>query len=172
MSCFIFTDVTDYCPWETFRAGCSDSEVLVMRTARYGRMKMGHCVKNNLGYIGCFTDVIGVMDSRCSGRQNCEFLLPDKHFDSLQPCLEDLKSYLEVQYRCVPGQFLNIEMSIMISFMHRVIVTLASIPSFPENISLRFSRISEANAWEDLEKIFPLYYKRHFFNYTIICYPS
>ena len=35
-----------------------------MRTARYGRMQMGRCVKNNLGYIGCFIDVISIMHTR------------------------------------------------------------------------------------------------------------
>ena len=29
--------------------------------------------------------------------------IPDPDLDELQPCLEDLKSYLETSYKCVPG---------------------------------------------------------------------
>lgn len=75
-----------------------------METARYGRMRLGRCVKNDLGYVGCFTDVLDLVDSRCSGKSQCEFQIPDPELDKLQPCLEDLKSYLEASYRCVKGE--------------------------------------------------------------------
>ena len=77
-----------------------------MDTARYGRMRLGRCVKNDLGYVGCFTDVLDLIDARCSGRSQCEFQIPDPELDKLQPCLEDLKSYLEASYRCVKGNVL------------------------------------------------------------------
>ena len=38
-----------------------------MEVARYGRMRLGRCVKNDLGYVGCFSDVIQILDSKCSG---------------------------------------------------------------------------------------------------------
>lgn len=44
----------DYCDTEVFRAECSDGEVIIMRKALYGRLKIGRCVEIDLGYIGCF----------------------------------------------------------------------------------------------------------------------
>ena len=41
-----------------FRADCGVHAVVVMATARYGRMEKGRCVQNNLGYLGCHTDVL------------------------------------------------------------------------------------------------------------------
>ena len=96
----------EYCPWETFKASCKSDEVIIMETARYGRMHLGRCVKNDLGYVGCFTDVLDLLDSRCSGKNQCEFQTPDRELSKLQPCLEDLTSYLEASYRCVKGELL------------------------------------------------------------------
>ena len=33
---------------ESFNASCAENQVIVMRTARYGRMKIGRCVKGEL----------------------------------------------------------------------------------------------------------------------------
>ena len=63
----------DYCPWESFKAKCQKNEVIVMEVARYGRMRLGRCVKNDLGYVGCFSDVIQILDSKCSGIEICHF---------------------------------------------------------------------------------------------------
>ena len=38
-----------------------------METARYGRMRVGACVKMNYGYLGCASDVLPYIDSKCSG---------------------------------------------------------------------------------------------------------
>ena len=148
MNHFVFNSgLQDYCPWESFNAKCQKNEVIVMEVARYGRMRLGRCVKNDLGYVGCFSDVIQILDSKCSGiqtatsiavnmylfqckpfilklspklspsladwdfnwqvhlvgRHECELAIPDPDLDELQPCLEDLKSYLETAYKCVPG---------------------------------------------------------------------
>ena len=58
----IVADPVEYCPWETFKATCKEDEVIAMETARYGRMRLGRCVKNDLGYVGCFTDVLYLGD--------------------------------------------------------------------------------------------------------------
>ena len=93
----------DYCDTEVFHAECSDREVILMRAARYGRMRVGRCVEYDLGYIDCYTDVLLLMDRRCSGRRTCEIRVPDAEFESTGPCLKELKTYLEVSYICVPG---------------------------------------------------------------------
>ena len=44
--------VRDYCETETFNASCHHGEVIVMKSALYGRMRLGRCVRKDLGYIG------------------------------------------------------------------------------------------------------------------------
>jgi len=93
----------DYCDTETFRAECARDEVIVMRSARYGRMALGRCVETEMGHIGCHRDVLTPVDRRCSGRRRCELRVPDAELESTRPCLRELKSYLEAAYSCVPG---------------------------------------------------------------------
>ena len=93
----------DYCDTEVFRAECSEGEVIIMRKALYGRLKVGRCVEIDLGYVGCFSDVLLVADRRCSGKRVCEIRVPDAEFESTRPCLKELKTYLEASYECVQG---------------------------------------------------------------------
>jgi len=76
-----------------------------METARYGRMKLGRCIKYDLGFIGCSADVLALADSMCSGRWRCEIALPNEAFDRINPCLSELKSYLTASYSCVTGLY-------------------------------------------------------------------
>jgi len=95
----------DYCQWEKFTAACDSAadEVVVMETARYGRMRLCRCIKYDFGFIGCSADVLGLADSMCSGRRRCEIALPNQAFDRINPCLSELKSYLSAGYRCLKG---------------------------------------------------------------------
>jgi len=95
----------EYCETEVFRAACGDGEVLLLTRARYGRMRLGRCVEFDLGYIDCYSDVLTLLDRRCSGRRSCEVRIPDAEFEATGPCLKELKTYLEVGYHCVPGQY-------------------------------------------------------------------
>ncbi len=64
---FVLIEIREYCPHERFEAKCAQNEVVVMLSANYGRMRLGQCVKKDLGYVGCFSDVIEVADHLCSG---------------------------------------------------------------------------------------------------------
>jgi len=102
------TDVVtgdDYCQWETFTAACDSApdQVVIVQTARYGRMQLGRCIKYDLGFIGCSADVLPLADSMCSGRRRCEIQLPNEAFDRVNPCLSELKSYLTASYTCLKG---------------------------------------------------------------------
>ncbi|ESN93293.1 hypothetical protein HELRODRAFT_181039 [Helobdella robusta] len=77
-----------------------DDLILVSR-ARYGRMLIGRCVQGQFGHVGCFSDVIGYLDGKCSGRKECHFQVPDQSLYDLQPCPVDFTSYLEVTYSCI-----------------------------------------------------------------------
>ncbi|ESN90600.1 hypothetical protein HELRODRAFT_166292 [Helobdella robusta] len=67
-----------------------------MTRALYGRMARGTCVHTDFGYVGCFKDVLFLME-----RRQCIVGVPDREMSSLKPCNQDLKLYLEAGYRCM-----------------------------------------------------------------------
>ena len=95
------SDVRDYCPPESFDAACGPNEVLLIRSALYGRMRVGRCVKFDLGYVGCSADVTRILASRCSGRRTCSISLVDDELERGKACPKDLPSYLEASYACL-----------------------------------------------------------------------
>ena len=99
-------DVREYCTWDTFEATCGPNEVIMMKTARYGRMRLGRCVKKNFGYGGCAADVLTYMDRLCSGKRKCTLVIPDPTMRNMKPCSE-LEAYLEASYECVKGKRVN-----------------------------------------------------------------
>ena len=65
----IFIGLIDhYCEGEVFAPICDENKVILMKEARYGRMKLGRCVQTDYGHIGCASNVLRIMDSLCSGR--------------------------------------------------------------------------------------------------------
>ena len=93
----------EYCQWETFNATCEKrGSVVLMQSARYGRMKHGRCADTDV-YIGCSADVLAQMDDRCSGRRACTIAIPDSHLHQQQPCPNDMMAYLEASFVCVRG---------------------------------------------------------------------
>lgn len=56
--------VREYCESEAFRARCRQDEAILIESALYGRMRLGRCVKADLGYLGCTTDVLHLADKR------------------------------------------------------------------------------------------------------------
>lgn len=99
------SDIPQYCHNEVFEAECQKDNVIIMEKAYYGRMSKGRCVKTDFGFVGCRTDVISLATARCSGRSTCSIGVPDAMFDNTRPCNDDLKSYFEADYRCIPGNY-------------------------------------------------------------------
>jgi len=98
--------VQEYCQLEVFNASCPSRHVIVMESAWYGRMRLGRRISAEESdvYIGCATDVLALMDARCSGRQSCAVHIPDPDLDEQQQaCPMDLLVYLEASYTCVNG---------------------------------------------------------------------
>jgi len=92
----------EYCHFETFRPRCRwRNEVIVMKTARYGRMRLGRCVSESTK-LGCSADVLQIVGGKCSGKRECEIRLPDSDLDALKPCGE-MWTYLEASYACMKG---------------------------------------------------------------------
>jgi len=88
------------------------NEVIVMTTARWGRMETGRCLEihpNSLAaqghdplFLGCFEDVLSIMDGKCSGRSACDVRVSET-LNDIKPCYSDLTRYLQFSYECVKG---------------------------------------------------------------------
>ena len=101
---------TEYCEGETLSILCGQSETIRINTALYGRMQLGRCVKVDLGYLGCQTDVLSIMDRLCSGRTSCQIDTVNRGiFNVNVPCSE-LQVYLHVEYACVPGILTHLQL--------------------------------------------------------------
>ncbi|ELU03682.1 hypothetical protein CAPTEDRAFT_225483 [Capitella teleta] len=91
----------EFCQTESFKAKCAPGKVIVVQDAFYGRMRLNRCVKVDFGYIGCSSDVLAILDRKCSGKPECEIRIPDPDLDATQPCIGDLTRYLEASYLCI-----------------------------------------------------------------------
>ena len=87
---------------QVFNASCPSGQVILMKSARYGRMKLGDCLTTDI-FIGCSDDILPQLDQRCSGRRQCEIKLPDQTLHEKLSCPKDLMAYLEAEYSCVQG---------------------------------------------------------------------
>ena len=93
----------EYCQFNNFNASCTGHQVVLMESARYGRLQVGRCVDRDYGYIGCSANVLDLLDRACSGYRTCHFSIPTLR-DLVQPCPKDLTSYLEASFTCIPGR--------------------------------------------------------------------
>ena len=95
----------DICASESFEAHCPLDHVIFVKSALYGRIEESRCVSNFLDQVGCYSNVILLMDRGCSGKRACEIHVPNAELESTNPCLKELKSFLRFNYECVPGWF-------------------------------------------------------------------
>ena len=109
-------NVQEFCQLETMEARCRwNNEVIVMTSARWGRMKTGRCLNihpklmasfsNDPMFLGCSEDVLSLLDQKCSSKPTCDVVVPNPDLDEVTPCYEDQTRYLEASYTCVKGIF-------------------------------------------------------------------
>ena len=110
--------VREYCQLETFSARCRQGDVIVMTTARFGRMRVGRCIdaggsssaalqkalQSDSHLLGCYADVLGYTDRTCSGKTACDIFVPNRDLLSTRPCFAQLTMYFEAAYQCVSGE--------------------------------------------------------------------
>ena len=102
---FLFAELKEYCHLDMFNATCPHGSVVMMVSARYGRMRVGRCLTTSY-FIGCYADVLPFMDSICSGRRTCAIKTLDTELVKFQPCRKDLMPYLEAQYKCISSEYI------------------------------------------------------------------
>jgi hypothetical protein len=78
--------------------------VIKVGYAKYGRIRVGRCVKTDYGHVGCASDVVKILDAKCSGRRRCEVTLPNTDLDKTKPCPREFKTYLEANFTCEKGE--------------------------------------------------------------------
>ena len=96
-------DIREYCFPNAFNISCGKDEVIVITSARYGRMNKGFCLTSDY-HVGCWADVLYHVDRKCSGRHQCVISIPDTILHQIQPCPKDMLAYLESEYVCQRGQ--------------------------------------------------------------------
>ena len=102
--------VRDYCMFETFHPQCYGHEVIAINYAVYGRRRVGRCIQQAdaedlVDHLGCYADVRMLLDSRCSGKTECDVRIPDPELQDATPCSKMLMMYLEASYSCVTGKY-------------------------------------------------------------------
>jgi len=126
-------DTDEYCQLETFSARCRHGDVVVMTTARFGRMRVGRCIdassrsaalekalQSDSNLLGCYADVLDYADRTCSGKTSCEIFVPNRDLLSTRPCVAQLTMYFEAAYQCVPGKLHASFFIYLCSFNHLV----------------------------------------------------
>jgi len=130
----------EFCQFETMKARCRwSSEMIVMTSARWGRMKTGRCLNihpkllalnsNDPMFLGCSEDVLPLLDSKCSTKPTCDVVVPNPDLDKVTPCYEDQTRYLEASYSCVKGIHVYVDFSsvcLLTSFNLSVKIALVS----------------------------------------------
>jgi len=117
--------LNEICELETMRARCRwNSEVIVMTSARWGRMKTGRCLNihpklmasnsDDPMFLGCSEDVLSLLDTKCSSKPACNVVVPNPDLDKVTPCYEDQTRYLEASYSCVKGKSAQLQLKAII----------------------------------------------------------
>jgi len=113
----------DYCPLETFKPQCWQSEVIAMKQAFYGRRHASRCTEaegeefaRNPRYFGCSADVTAILHARCSGKKQCEVRVFDPELVSTGACVKGLQMFLEASYYCAEGTLIVMLMKTNVIF--------------------------------------------------------
>ena len=107
----------EFCISETFRPICKTNQRLIICEANYGRKNFGKCINGEKdenieilskisGYINCYTDVRHILEPQCAGKQSCEIIVSKINAET--NCSKAFRFYLEVDYSCVEGLFLQL----------------------------------------------------------------
>ena len=120
MLCYLLANIVpfsaeplEYCQFETFRPRCWKNEVILIESAKYGRMKTGKCLKaqadvlalsHDLQYLGCSMDVLENLDWKCTGKTQCDISITDVELGLVNSCYEGLRMYLEASFKCIQGE--------------------------------------------------------------------
>ena len=105
-----------YCLDEHTDFSCPIGEVIVMTSAKYGRMETGRCISETFpGTIGCGEDILDILDGQCSGKTTCSMEIEETDLNRNNPCHKELYKYLDAAYICERGNKNNKTISDILS---------------------------------------------------------
>ncbi|CAD5120043.1 DgyrCDS8624 [Dimorphilus gyrociliatus] len=92
------------CNFEAFTKTCQDNEKVVIKKALYGRMKLGKCIKNDLGFMPCYRDVTSVIQNACGADTSSCNIIPFYMIINQQSnnCSMSVVSHLYIDAICSP----------------------------------------------------------------------
>jgi hypothetical protein len=67
-------------------------------------MRLGKCIKEDLGFLGCKADATQVLATNCNAKELCELSVVDKKLKDLSTCRDGLELFLEVTFACLTGE--------------------------------------------------------------------
>ncbi|KAK2164526.1 hypothetical protein LSH36_62g01073 [Paralvinella palmiformis] len=94
-------EVLEACSWERLEAECPSGQVILLDQARYGRLHLGKCVKQNFGFLGCVADVRSKIDPLCSGRTKCSLDVYQTLQNERPEACSELEAFLQIEYKSV-----------------------------------------------------------------------
>lgn len=106
IGCLYF--LSDTCWPKNYTKKCDWDEVILMKTARLGRLKR-KSVCSSLHYdTGCTVNALKDLNLLCSGRRECSFpvsskLSYDRFFEECHVQNKDVMPYLETFSECIRG---------------------------------------------------------------------
>ena len=84
---FLLAAITqNVCQLESLSAECPRDAVMVVTSARYGRMRLSRCADHDFGHLGCHSDVQLLLERKCSGRRRCALPVPNADLEATRPC--------------------------------------------------------------------------------------
>ena len=86
------------------------------------------CLLFHCNYI-TYSDLLPVMDGLCSGRRSCEIEIRDL-MTLTNPCPDEVRSYLQAKYTCLPGESERSKLNVYYEFM----MMITYIVSFPLSV--------------------------------------
>ena len=107
----------EFCQLEFFNPKCLAGQLMLIESAKYGRMNLGKCIKEqelqssgplqgDTKFFGCQSDVTPILHEKCSFRQECKVEVRDNQLNQTYPCYSWIKSHLSVSYRCLNGNYI------------------------------------------------------------------
>ena len=94
---------SEICYGDYFNPSCGSDEILLMQQAQYGRMRIGKCIEEDLGFLGCQVNILNHMDGFCSGKRQCNILITRQNIPTTEGCRKGLEKYLDASFECARG---------------------------------------------------------------------
>ena len=80
--------------------------MLFVKSAQYGRMEIGRCVKSQQFGIGCSNDATREVERACAGKASCELTVSNQlRVEVDDACEQELAGYALIDYDCIDGTY-------------------------------------------------------------------